>query len=168
MTIEVIDRRSAPDTRRILEALPDWFGDPVAIDNYVAAAADPDFGSVLAVRPESVVGVALTRRHFAQAAEIHLIAVDPEHRGSGVGRALVEHIVEASEHDGCSLLSVHTVGPSFEHEPYAQTRAFYRAVGFLPLEEHDGLDWSGPSLILVRPLAGAAGPDRAPDPRVRS
>ena len=168
MIIEVVERRSAPETRRILEALPDWFGDPVAIDNYVAAAADPEFGSVLAVGLEGVVGVALTRRHFTEAAEIHLIAVHPEHRGAGIGRALVAHIVEVLASDGCSLLSVHTVGPSFQHEPYAQTRAFYRGVGFLPLEEHDGLDWSGPSLILVRPLAGAAGPDRAPDPRVRS
>lgn len=151
-SIQVTEGRSPRETRRILEALPDWFGDPAAIDNYVRATEDAAFGSVLAVQDAEVVGVALTRRHFREAAELHLIAVDPSKRGAGVGRALVEHVVDALRADGCTLLSVHTVGPSFEHEAYAQTRAFYRSLGFTPLEEHDGLDWSGPTLILVRPL----------------
>lgn len=42
--------------------------------------------------------------------------------------------------------------PSFHDEPYAQTRTFHRRVGFTPLEEHDGIDWPGFSLILVGPL----------------
>lgn len=36
--------------------------------------------------------------------------------------------------------------------PYAQTRAFYTRMGFLPLEEHEDLEWPGPTLILVRAL----------------
>ncbi len=160
-SIEVVEGRSPGDTRRILEALPDWFGDPAAIDNYVSATEDAAFGSLLAVGTAGVVGIALTRRHFREAAELHLIAVDPAQRGSGVGRALVEHIVDTLRIDGCTLLSVHTVGPSFEHEPYAQTRAFYRSVGFTPLEEHDGLDWSGPTLIMVRTSGAACRGERA-------
>lgn len=54
--------------------------------------------------------------------------------------------------DGRTLLSVHPVGPSFENAPYAQTRAFYTRMGFLPLEEHEDLEWPGPTLILVRAL----------------
>ncbi len=150
--IEVVEGRSPGDTRRILEALPDWFGDPVAVDNYVSVTEDSAYGSLLAVGTAGVVGIALTRRHFREAAELHLIAVDPTQRRSGVGRALVEQVVSALQTDGGTLLSVHTVGPSFEHEPYAQTRAFYRSVGFTPLEEHDGIDWSGPTLIMVRTL----------------
>jgi len=152
MGIELVEHRSAKDVRRILEALPEWFGDVDAIDNYVAAAENDDYGSLLAVAPDGVIGAALTRRHFREAAELHLIAVHPEARGTGVGRLLVERIASRLAVDGCTLLSVHTVGPSFENEPYAQTRAFYRSVGFVPLEEHDGLDWPGPTLILVRPL----------------
>lgn len=34
--------------------------------------------------------------------------------------------------DGCHLLSVHTVGPSFPHDDYAATREFYRSTGFPP------------------------------------
>ena len=145
--------RGAEDVRRILEALPDWFGDPAAIDNYVAAADDIGYGSSLATDAGSVLGVALTRRHFAEAAELHLIAVHPDARGKGIGRLLVDAVASGLAADGCVLLSVHTVGPSFHDEPYARTRAFYRHVGFTPLEEHAGLDWPGPTLILVRPLA---------------
>jgi GNAT superfamily N-acetyltransferase len=152
MDIELVEHRSAEDVRRILEALPEWFGDADAIDNYVAAAADDDYGSVLAVAPDGVIGAALTLRHFREGAELHLIAVHPDARGTGVGRLLVERVASQLAVDGCTLLSVHTVGPSFENEPYAHTRAFYRSVGFVPLEEHDGLDWPGPTLILVRPL----------------
>lgn len=152
MSIEVVQGRSAEDVRRILEALPDWLGDHAAIDHYVSAADDINYDSSLATDAGSVLGVALTRRHFPEAAELHLIAVHPDARGKGVGRYLVNAVASGLATDGCVLLSVHTVGPSFHNEPYAQTRAFYRHVGFTPLEEHDGLDWSGPTLILVRPL----------------
>ncbi|RIJ60173.1 GNAT family N-acetyltransferase [Clavibacter phaseoli] len=152
MPIEVTSRRSGPDVRRILEALPDWFGDPAAIDAYVAASESDGYDGLLAVEGATVIGVALLRRHFPESAELHLIAVAPDARGRGVGRLLVEHAADALATSGCALLSVHTVGPSFEHEPYAQTRGFYRRLGFLPLEEHPGLDWSGPTLILVRPI----------------
>lgn len=155
--IRIVSRRSSPDVRRILGALPDWFGDPVAIENYAAAAADGPYDSRLAVLGGTVVGVALTRRHFPASAELHLIAVHPTVHGRGVGSALVESIAADLAADGCRFLSVHTVGPSFDHEPYARTRAFYERLGFTPLEEHHGLDWSGPSVILVRPL-GSSGP----------
>jgi ribosomal protein S18 acetylase RimI-like enzyme len=153
VSIHVVRRRSAEDVRRILEALPDWFGDPEAIDNYVSAAGDTDYESSLATDDAgSVLGVALTRRHFPEAAELHLIAVHPSDRGKGIGRSLVDEVASGLAADGCILLSVHTVGPSFQNEPYAQTRGFYRQAGFTSVEEHVGLDWSGPTLILVRPL----------------
>ncbi len=81
-----------------------------------------------------------------------MIAAKSEARGAGIGRQLVEHVAADLASDGCRLLSVHTVGPSFEDASYAATRAFYRSVGFIPLEEHNGLDWDGPTLILVRAL----------------
>jgi GNAT superfamily N-acetyltransferase len=159
VTTEIHQRRSGTDVRRILESLTDWFGDPDAIENYVDASEDRAYGSFLATKDESVVGVALTRRHFREAAELHLIAVHPSARGEGVGRLLVEQIAAELVADNCALLSVHTVGPSFENEPYAQTRGFYSRLGFLPMEEHYGLDWSGPTVILVRPLSA---PETAP------
>ena len=152
MLRQILQKRDPVAVQRILQSLPDWFGDPGAIDNHETAAADIEFVSTVAVDSGNVIGVSLTRRHFRESAELHLIAVDPMVRGRGIGRALMDHVVADLRNDGCVLLSVHTVGPSFENEPYAHTRAFYGATGFHPLEEHNNLDWAGPSLILVRKL----------------
>ena len=152
MASQTMYEQDPSSVRCILESLPDWFGDPEAINNYVTAAGDSDYVSALAFESGNVVGVALTRRHFPESAELHLIAVDPKTRGQGIGRALVERLAEDLGNAGCTLLSVHTVGPSFDNEPYSQTRAFYRSAGFHPLEEHHNLDWDGPTLILVRTL----------------
>ena len=152
MQIDVGHGRSGTDVRRVLEALPDWFGDPDAIDAYVVDAESDRYDSLLASDGTQVLGVALVHRHFPEAAELHLIAVAPEAQGRGIGRLLVERVSADLAASGCAVLSVHTVGPSFDHEPYARTRRFYGRLGFLPLEEHTGLDWAGPTLILVRPL----------------
>lgn len=158
MTFELVYRRDPAAVRAILDALPDWFGIPEANEQYQRDAASEEFTSLLAVEADEAVGAALIRRHFPETAEVHLIAVAPSRRHDGIGSALIERIAHDLATDGCRLLTVHTVGPSFEHEPYAATRSFYRARGFLPLEEHDGLDWDGPTLILVRVLAGENGP----------
>lgn len=90
----------------ILESLPGWFGDPDAINNYVAAAADELYTSVLARGDGSVLGVALGDRHLPESAELHLIAVAPHARGRGVRRELVEHVARDLAADGCCFLSV--------------------------------------------------------------
>lgn len=52
--------------------------------------------------------------------------------------------------DGCAYLQVHTVGASFEHAGYAESRAFYRRCEFAPLHEIHGIDWDGPTPISVK------------------
>lgn len=149
-----------PDAvRRILEALPTWFGIPEANEHYVRAASVKT--SYLARIDDEVVGVALVDRHFHTSAEIHLIAVAPEHHGSGVGTALLAAVETDFADDGVRLLEVKTVGPSYADEGYEATRAFYAAQDFLPLEEVEGLDWDGPTVIMVKPVVvPAAGRSR--------
>lgn len=100
-----------------------------------------------------VVGVALVERGLPETAELALIAVHADHRGAGIGRALVDAAATWAGFAGASLLEVHTVGPSFDDDGYAATRAFSPSWGFLPVREIDGLDWDGPTLIMVLPLA---------------
>lgn len=54
-------------------------------------------------------------------------------------------------------MEVKTVGPSFDHDGYRATRAFYETMGFIPLEEVTGLDWDGPTIIMVKPLISGGG-----------
>ncbi|MFT4217002.1 MAG: GNAT family N-acetyltransferase [Micropruina sp.] len=100
--------------------------------------------------------MALVERHFPESAELALIAVSAPLRATGVGRALVTTIEDHLRADGCDFLEVHTVGPAFEHAGYAATRAFYRAVGFAPMHEFDGLDWAGPTLVMIKSLRPAS------------
>lgn len=134
-------------TERILRALPDWFGIEDALLAYVDAARHlPGF---LARAGDDVVGVLLLERHFPEAAEIHLMAVHPEHHRQGIGRALVAAAVAQLTDDGARLLQVKTLAGSHPSEHYALTRRFYRAMGFLPLEVLPDL-WPGnPCLVMV-------------------
>ena len=147
-----VRRRSDPDgTERILRSLPAWFGIEEAIESYVQLASMQD--SYLVIDADgSTVGVALVERHFPESAELTLIAVHADHRGAGHGRRLVGAVEAVLRSEGCQFLEVHTVGPSFEDEGYSQTRAFYRALGFVPMHEFDGLDWDGPTLVMIKHL----------------
>lgn len=144
-------RRDPAAVDAILRSLPQWFGDETAIGNYVASAAVLE--SHLAIRDGSVIGVALVERHFPESAELALIAVHAEERGRGIGTALVNAVVDATRADGAALLQVRTVGASFDDAGYAETRAFYRGLGFVPLQEFAGIDWDGPTLISAKILA---------------
>ncbi|MGW4955744.1 GNAT family N-acetyltransferase [Nonomuraea sp. NPDC004186] len=135
-------------TARLLDRLPTWFGIPEANAEYVESATR--LPGLLAHAGAEVIGVLLYRRHFAEAAEIHLMAVSPGWHRRGVGRALVDAVTSDVRADGCRLLQVKTLGAKHPDPGYARTRAFYRAVGFLPLEETDDL-WPGnPCLIMVK------------------
>ena len=137
-------------TERILRTLPDWFGIEGALLEYVDAARH--LTGFLARVGDDVVGVLLLERHFPEAAEIHLMAVHPEHHRQGIGRALVAAAVAQLADDGARFLQVKTLAGSYPSEHYAQTRRFYRAMGFLPLEVLPDL-WPGnPCLVLVRTL----------------
>ena len=150
-----------PDSvERLLRALPHWFGIEASVLEYIEDARE--LPTYLAREPEDLqegkrvgtpVGVLLARRHFPGAAEIHLLAVQPDlHRG-GVGRALVGALVADLAADGVRLLQVKTLGPSRDDAGYAKTRQFYTAMGFQPLEErHDLWDPGNPCLFMVKVL----------------
>jgi hypothetical protein len=69
---------------------------------------------------------------------------------------LLERATKYAGAEGYSLLHVKTLAPSDPDPGYAATRAFYEAVGFLPLEVLPQV-WGpeNPCLLLVRPLWAA-------------
>jgi GNAT superfamily N-acetyltransferase len=139
-------------TGRLLALLPSWFGIPEANAEYVESATHLPGLVAHDTGTGEPIGVLLYRRHFPEAVEIHLMAVTPSWHRRGVGRALVAAVEADLGADGCRLLQVKTLGATHPDPGYARTRAFYRAVGFLPLEETAALWPENPCLIMVKPL----------------
>jgi GNAT superfamily N-acetyltransferase len=145
----------AEGSAELLAALPAWFGLADSNREYVAAAGR--LPGYVAEADGDPVGILLNDRHFPETTEIHLMAVHPTWHRKGVGRALVGALLDDVRPTGCRLVQVKTLGPSHPDAGYAKTREFYRAVGFLPLEELTEL-WPGnPCLVMVLPL-GRPGP----------
>lgn len=141
----------AADCAPILAALPDWFGLPEANAAYLRDLAT--LPTWLARRDGRPVGFLAVRCHAPASAELHVMGVLPAAHRRGIGRRLVAAAEAALRADRVALFQVKTLGPSHPSAPYARTRAFYAALGFLPLEETTAL-WgpSNPCLIMVEPL----------------
>ena len=140
----------------ILAGLEPWFGIPEATRGYLEGLG-PD-GTLVARWEGRLVGFVQLVHHTRQASEIHVMAVGPQVHRRGVGRALVEAAAVSARRRGSLLLQVKTLSARHPSPEYARTRAFYRALGFVPLQELPEL-WgpSNPALQLVRPLMSGWG-----------
>ncbi|WP_158280964.1 N-acetyltransferase [Promicromonospora sp. AC04] len=160
----------------ILEELPEWFGIDRFTYEYVEAAAKfPNYVAVAApeaspgsappgssgpgvgadggaISTEDVLGVLLLDQRYPTSAEVHLLAVRRKHHRAGIGRTLLERVEDDLRAQGVRLLSVKTFGPSAPDPGFDQTRAFYSAVGFHPVEEFPDLWVDSPCLLMVKAL----------------
>ncbi len=135
---------------QILRALPDWFGIESALLDYVRDTRT--LPTWMAQRGGEAVGFISVRTHFPGAAEIHCMAVLPDHHRAGIGRAMVKFIEHDLARQAVRFLQVKTLGPSRPCGHYERTRRFYEAMGFAPLEEFASL-WPGnPCLLLVKTI----------------
>jgi GNAT superfamily N-acetyltransferase len=144
---------------RLLRSLPDWFGIESAITEYVTMARElpaylawPGTRHRVGEDDQHPVGALLAARHFPQAAEIYLMAVEPGMHRRGIGRLLVGALEADLVADGVELLQVKTLGPSRPDAAYDKTRQFYTRMGFRPLEEIHDLWPENPCLVMVKVL----------------
>ena len=140
------------DVEAILRSLPRWFGIEKALRMYVAdSALKPTFG---AEEDGHLIGFLTLTRHFPEAWEVHCIAVAAAHRNAGVGSALITHAERFVKGQGARFLQVKTVAGTSPSPEYAETRKFYSAMGFTPLEVFPQLwDPRNPALQLIKLLA---------------
>ena len=150
--VSVLDSRGSL-CREVLESLPAWFGIPAAVESYVAAA---DALPMLACFDAAgrATGFVSVKTHTAVAAEVYVMGVKPAWRRHGIGRILIEAAARLAASQGAHFLTVKTLSPARVDPNYAATRAFYQAVGFLPIEEFPTL-WGAenPCLLMLRPLS---------------
>ncbi len=136
--------------RRILEALPDWFGILEAREQYIAQSADQDF--FCAYEKNQPVGFLCLKGTGKDTAEIYVMGVLREYQRSGIGRALFERAKEAARAKGYSFIQVKTVQMG-KYKDYDQTNRFYRSLGFKEFEVFPTLwdEWN-PCQIYVMSL----------------
>jgi len=144
-----VDRES--ECEAVLRTLPKWFGIEPALRMYARDSATmPTF----ALTEESaLVGFLTLQEHFANAWEIHCVAVRAEARGQGHGSRLLSHAEAWLVAKGVRYLQVKTVAPTSASLAYAQTREFYARRGFVPLEIFPTLwDAHNPALQCIKVL----------------
>ena len=141
----------APACEALLRSLPAWFGIEQAILDY---RKDVESLETLVVRDHAgLVGFLTLKQPYPESAEIRVMAVRAEVHGRGVGRALVGKAERLLRDRGTRFLQVKTLGEGRPDENYARTRGFYRALGFVPLEEHDLWGDGNPCLVFIKNLA---------------
>jgi len=140
----------------ILRSLPQWFGIEQSNIQYLK---DIDtLPTFLAFMDGKAVGFITIKQHNEYSAEIHIIGVYPDLHHQGVGRALLEKAEEFLKQQRIEYLQVKTLSSSSISEHYAQTRAFYFAVGFRPLEElKEFWNEENPCLLMVKYLRDSIG-----------
>jgi len=116
----------------ILRALPEWFAFEPPILDYARQARDlPVFA---AYDGGEAVGFLAVKQHTPQAWEVCVMGIQKTHHRMGIGRELMRRAVCLAKERGAKYLTVKTVAELSPDEGYARTRAFYAAVGFVPLE----------------------------------
>ena len=133
----------------ILASLPHWFGIP---ESNAAYKRDVESLPMFVAEDNGrVQGFIALKQHTPHAIEIRVMGVRPERHRGGFGRGLVARAEAYARERAARFLTVKTRSPSAPDEGYAKTRAFYEAVGFLPVEEFPTL-WNpqNPALMLVK------------------
>ena len=145
-----------PDTKsaicdQILHSLPDWFEIEESIVGYVQAVRTMQlFAAYVDNKP---VGFIALKKHNPYTSEISVMGIISQYHRQGIGRELVARCETACRQEQQIFLTVKTLDSSREDASYAKTRAFYEAMGFIPLEVFPTFwDEANPCLFLAKYL----------------
>jgi GNAT superfamily N-acetyltransferase len=115
--------------------LPEWFhkGVPEEVRLDCARCAG------LVAEVEGAIAGFVLWVNEAEVFEIKWLAVMRERHRQGIGSLLIDGLVQTAGAAGAKRISVDTLAPTHDYEPYARSRAFYEARGFqLSRIEHGG------------------------------
>ena len=137
-------------TRRILEALPDWFGIPEAREEYIAGSADKRYFA--AFDGDRPLGFICLRETGKDTAELYVLGVLKQFHRQGIGRELFKKTAEAAAREGYSFLQVKTVRMG-KYDDYDRPNRVYLALGFKEFEVFPTLwDEQNPCQVYVMAL----------------
>ena len=148
------DLQRESECEAVLRSLPKWFGIEEALLMY---AEDSGKLPTFAVEQDArVLGFLSLQEHFPVSWEVHCIAIAAEARNSGHGTLLLAHAERWLMARGVRFLQIKTVAATSPSLGYAESREFYAARGYLPIEVFPTL-WSprNPALQLIKSLGAA-------------
>ncbi len=134
--------------------MPRWFGIEEALLMY---ASDTGKLPTFAIEQDArITGFLSLQEHFPVSWEVHCIAIAAEARNSGQGTLLLAHAERWLRERGVRFIQIKTVSATSPSPEYAESRKFYAARGYVPLEVFPNL-WSpsNPALQLVKSLSAA-------------
>lgn len=124
----------------IADALPEWFTE----DGRRNLRIEIPFQRGFVACDPGVIGFVLyyvceSTDVWRSTGHIAWLGVAPTAQRRGAGRALLTALESRLREGNVRLIQVFTLGDGVDYEPYAQTRAFYRAMGFGDhrVEKHD-------------------------------
>lgn len=133
----------------VLLTLPEWFGNPNARNAYVHRIESlPTF---TAWEAETLIGFIAVAIPFPRSAELYVLAVRNGWHRKGIGTRLYHQVEAELQKQEISFVQVKTLSPRAGNPYYARTFAFYRHLGFTPLEDSDAI-WgeTTPCMQLIR------------------
>lgn len=118
--------------RNILSVLPEWFGIPQAIDDYVKRSSTMPFWA--AYDNDEIVGFISLKPTSAVSAEIYVMGVLKAYHRRGIGKDLFTACYNWCKEEKYEFMQVKTLDESHPDMNYANTRKYYEAIGFKKLE----------------------------------
>ena len=117
--------------RRILEALPAWFGIDEARETYIKESADQLF--LAALDGNQATGFLCLKETGKDTLELSVMGVLREYHRRGIGKQLFLNAKKLAMEKGYAFLQVKTVQTG-RCEEYDNTNRFYRSLGFQEFE----------------------------------
>lgn len=117
--------------RKILEALPEWFGIPEAREQYISDSVNQQFFA--AMKAGESIGFLCLNKTGKDTMELTVMGVLKEFHCCGIGRRLFAAAKEKAVKEGFSFIQVKTVQMG-HYEDYDKTNKFYIKLGFKELE----------------------------------
>ena len=138
--------------RKILEALPEWFGIPESREEYIRNSADQLCFAAYGESSGFPVGVLCLKQTGDATAELAVMGVLKDHHRRGIGRALFDAAKKRALELGYQFLQVKTVQMG-RYDIYDATNRFYQSLGFREFEVFPTLwDLHNPCQIYVMAL----------------
>ena len=131
-----------PDIAALIVRLGKWFD--IGASHSIGEQLHGDT-TLLAIddATDRAIGFVVVRFDDARTGRITWSGVDPAWQRCGVGRAMIESVVDEARGAHLDHLVVETMSDAVDYEPFEATRRFYRSLGFTPYRELGDLAGNG-------------------------